>query len=438
MEKDIHAYVQSCSLCAMTKTPRSLPAGKLQPLPIPHRPWSHLSIDYITDLPPSQGFTTILVIIDRFSKACKLIPFSSIPTAFLTAEALFTHVFRNFGIPEDIVSDRGPQFTSQVWKAFMDKLGVSVSLTSGHRPQANGQVERLNQEIGRLLRHYCHDQQNEWSRFLPWAEYAQNSLHNASTGLTPFQCFLGFQPPLFPWNAERTEAPAVNDWFEQSERAWEQTHTRLGLAVRCQKEQADRHRGDTLTFIPGDRVWLSTKDLKLRLPCKKLSPRFVGPFKILRRINQVTYRLELPRQYKISPSFHVSLLRPVIPGPLDDASPRATPPSPLDFDGVQAYRVNTILDSRRRRGLIQYLVDWEGYGPEERCWVPAADILDPSLTTDFHRRRPDRPGPRPRGRPPRRVLGAPGVARREGGGGWGGSVTPTCCSSIQRSASPDY
>ncbi|KAL6479465.1 hypothetical protein MHYP_G00128980 [Metynnis hypsauchen] len=113
MEKDIHTYVQSCFLSAQTKAPRSLPAGKLDPLPIFHRPWPHLSINYLTDLPSSQGFTTILVIIDRFSKACKLIPFSSIPTAFLTAEALFTHVFRNFGVPEDIVLDKGPQFTSQ-------------------------------------------------------------------------------------------------------------------------------------------------------------------------------------------------------------------------------------------------------------------------------------------------------------------------------------
>uniref|UniRef100_A0A3B1KK37 Gypsy retrotransposon integrase-like protein 1 n=1 Tax=Astyanax mexicanus TaxID=7994 RepID=A0A3B1KK37_ASTMX len=419
MEPEIHAFIQSCSLCARIKSPRSLPAGKLEPLPIPLRPWSHLSIDFLTDLPPSQTFTTILVVIDRFSKACKLVPFTTIPTAFQTAEALFTHVFRNFGIPEDIVSDRGPQFTSSVWKAFMDKLGITVSLTSGHHPEANGQVERLNQEIGRLLRHYCHDQQGEWSHFLPWAEYSQNSLRSSSTGLTPFQCVLGYQPPLFPWNAERTDAPAVDDWFTHSERAWEQTHARLGLAVRRQKAQADRHRGETPLFNPGDRVWLSTRDLKLRLPCCKLSPQFVGPFRILQRINNVTYKLLLPRNYRVSPSFHVSLLRPVIPGPLDDASPLSSPPPALDIDGSPAYKVNTIVDSRRRRGHIQYLVDWEGYGPEERSWVSTSDILDPSLITDFHSRRPERPAPRPRGRPPGRTLGAPGVARREKG-----SVTP--------------
>ncbi len=98
--------------------------------------------------------------------------------------------------PEDIVSDRGPQFTSRVWSAFCQKLNINVSLTSGYHPQSNGQVERLNQELTRFLRSYCHRNQADWSRFLLWAEYAQNSLCKPATGLTPFKCVLGFQPSL--------------------------------------------------------------------------------------------------------------------------------------------------------------------------------------------------------------------------------------------------
>ncbi len=130
---------------------------KIGPLLIPRRPWSHVRVDFVTDLPNSEGFTCILITVDWFSKACRLIPLKGLPTALERAEALFHHVFRNYGIPEDIVSDRGPQFISHVWKAFLKLLGISVSLSSRYHPQTNGQTERKIQEIGRYLRAYCHD-----------------------------------------------------------------------------------------------------------------------------------------------------------------------------------------------------------------------------------------------------------------------------------------
>ncbi len=131
MARDVTRYVKGCSICAISSTPRRLPEGKLVPLPIPHRLWSHLGVDFATDLPPSNGFTTILIVVDRFSKSCKLTPLRGLPSALETAESLFQHIFRNFGLPEDIVSDRGPQFISRVWRGFLRLLGVSLTLSSG-------------------------------------------------------------------------------------------------------------------------------------------------------------------------------------------------------------------------------------------------------------------------------------------------------------------
>ncbi|KAL0177176.1 hypothetical protein M9458_026070, partial [Cirrhinus mrigala] len=330
---------KDCTICNTSKSAH--PAGLLQPLPIPRRPWSHIAIDF--GIPPSS-------VIDRFSKACRFIPLPKLPSALETAEALCNQVFRFYGLPEDILSDCGPQFTSRVWASFCKLLNINVSLTSGYHPESNGQAERLNQELTRFLRSYCQWNQSDWSRYLLWAEYAQNSLHKPSTNLTPFQCILGFQPPLFPWSGKPSELPAVDSWLQQSEETWDQAHVHLQRAVRRTREQADRHRRPNPAYHPGQWVWLSTRDLRLWLPRKKLSPRYVGPFKILREITPVSFKLALPHNYRISPTFHVSWLKPAGGSrgveDQEEAGDQSTPP--LIVDGEEAYQVHEILDSPRR------------------------------------------------------------------------------------------
>lgn len=156
MTQEISRYVKNCSVCAIINIPRRLPEGKLLPLPIPQRPWSHMEIEFMTDLPSSNYNTCVFV--DQFSKACKLIPLKGLPTALEAAELLFQHVFRHFGLPEDMVSDRHPQLIYRVWQAFFRLLGVFVSLLSGYHTQTSGQTERKIQEIRRYLQSYCHQQ----------------------------------------------------------------------------------------------------------------------------------------------------------------------------------------------------------------------------------------------------------------------------------------
>lgn len=115
----------NCNLCNTSKSSHQRPAGLQQLLHPQISP--NLTINH----------TVILTVVDRFSKACRLIPMPKLPNAFKTGEALCNCIFRFYGLPEDIVSDRGPQFTSNIWSAFFKQLNVNISLTSGYHPQSN-------------------------------------------------------------------------------------------------------------------------------------------------------------------------------------------------------------------------------------------------------------------------------------------------------------
>ncbi len=92
MAREVRRFVQGCEECAISKSPRHLPAGKLLSLPVPNGPWSHLGVDFVTDLPASKGNMCILVVVDRFSKSCCLIPLKNLPTAMETAEQMFSGI----------------------------------------------------------------------------------------------------------------------------------------------------------------------------------------------------------------------------------------------------------------------------------------------------------------------------------------------------------
>ena len=150
--KFVKEYVLTCDICSRSKTPRHRPYGLLQPLPIPEQPGSSISMDFITDLPVSQSFDSIFVVVDRLTKMAHFVPCLKAISGEETAKLFLDNIYRYHGLPNDIVSDRGPQFISKFWKSLFQLLKVQINLSSGYHPQTNGQTERVNQVLEQYLR----------------------------------------------------------------------------------------------------------------------------------------------------------------------------------------------------------------------------------------------------------------------------------------------
>ncbi|KAI2664272.1 Transposon Tf2-9 polyprotein [Labeo rohita] len=354
--RDVRRYVASCPVCAQSKSSNSPPAGLLRPLPIPSRPWSHIALDFVSGLPSSAGNTVILTVIDRFSKAAHFIPLPKLPSAKGTA----------------------------LTREFCRQIGATVSLSSGFHPQTNGQAERVNQILGRLLRTLAAHNPASWCENLRWAEYAYNSLPSSATGLSPFHACLGYQPPVFSSQEVEASVPSVQALISRCRRTWRKVRQALCQTRKRTRRAANRHRSRAPRYVCGQRVWLSTRNLPLQPPSRKLAPKFIGPFSVVKVLNPVAVRLRLPNCLRrVHPVFHVSCIKPVIRPPS-----RPSPPSPpVIVKNPSVFKVKKLLAVRPRGRGFQYLVDWEGYGPEERSWIPARDILDRSLIDDFLRSR---------------------------------------------------
>ncbi len=137
-----------------------------------------------------------------------------------TATIVLHHVFLIHGLPVDVVSDRGPQFVFKFWTEFCQQLGATASLSSGYHLQTNGQAERANQDLERVLRCVASAEPSSRSSRLTMVEYAHNSLPVSTTGLSPFQCCLGYQPPLFPSQESDAIVPSVHAFIQRCLRTW--------------------------------------------------------------------------------------------------------------------------------------------------------------------------------------------------------------------------
>ena len=391
LRKFVKRYVSSCDTCQRSKTSRHKPYGLLQPLPVPELPWSSISMDFIVQLPESKGHTAILVVVDRFTKMAHFIPTTDDVDAEGTVALFLSRIVPAHGLPDDIISDRGSVFTARFTQAFMKELGVTQNLSTAFHPQTDGQTERTNATLEQYLRCYINYQQDNWSDLLPMAEFCYNNTIHASTNQTPFFALHGYHPRF---SLQVPRVAASNPTAQARLQALKETQEDLQFHIKSAQESQERYYNQHVqaqpAFTPGDEVWLLRSNIKTARPSDKLDAKKLGPFKIVEAVNSRAFRLQLPASMsRVHPVFHVSLLEHYIANTLPGRT--IPPPPPIEIDGEMEYEVEAVVDSRKFRNKLQYLVQWVGY--QESSWEPAENLECPEIVAQFHARYPNKPGP---------------------------------------------
>jgi transposase InsO family protein len=385
-------YVRNCQVCARAKAPRHAPYGYLKSLEVPQRRWQSISMDFITGLPVSEGYDSILVVVDRLSKMAHFLPVHTSMTALDLAKVLIRHVWKLHGSPEDIISDRGSLFTSSFWKTLCEQLRIKRSPSTAFHPETDGQTERVNAILEQYLRAYCNYSQDNWADLLATAEFMYNNTESETTKMTPFFANYGYHPtPTVPVPTRGSEEQGpVQDFSERLRELEENLQSEMKYSQMVQSEQANHRRLATPRLEVRSQVWLLRKNIRTTRPSAKLDYKRLGPFTIKKRLSSHAYELVLPDTMKVHPVFHVSLLAPIATDPIPGQL--AKPAPPVIVDGQEEHEVEEILDSRRSRNRIHYLVKWTGY--HDPTWEPLQNVTHcHELLQTFHNRYPRKPRP---------------------------------------------
>ncbi|GJZ63037.1 putative reverse transcriptase domain-containing protein [Tanacetum coccineum] len=259
---------------------------------IPVWKWERITMDFMSGMPRTpSGYDTIWVIIDRLSKSAHFLPMKKTDSMEKLTRLYLKEIVCRHGVPVSIILDQDSHFTSNFWRSLQKALGTNLDMSTAYRPQIDGQSERTIQTLEDMLRACVIDFGNNWDRHLPLIEFSYNNSYHSGVG-----------------DSQLTGPELIHDTTKKIV----QVKNRL-LTVRSrQKSYADK-RLKPLEFEVGDMVLLKVSPWKGAVHFgkrRKLSPRYIGPFKIIARVGHVAYTLEFPEELKgIYSTFHVSNLK---------------------------------------------------------------------------------------------------------------------------------
>ncbi|GJF00793.1 hypothetical protein PsYK624_170940 [Phanerochaete sordida] len=330
-------------------------------------------MDLIVGLPMSEGFNAIWVVVDRLTKYVLFVPTTSGLLAEGFAELFVKNVACKFGIPEYIITDRDPRWTSEFWRHVARYLRIEMWFSSSHHPQHDGQTEVANKQLEVMLRSYVSQDRTQWAAWLHLLQHAHNSLTAGSTGYSPYFLLFGFQPRdgLVGWRhrediARAPLSDAVKAFVDDLEAHRENARLTLAKAQDSQARAYNRGRR-TLVFRPGDLVLINPHSIEWKESKGegvKLGPKFIGPFPVQERVGENTYRLDLPDTFGGSCVLNIQHLSAYQASPAEWGERASLDTSRKGEEPTEEFQVEKIVGHRfnRKSGATQFLV---------RPWIPA-------------------------------------------------------------------
>nr|GEY93011.1 putative reverse transcriptase domain-containing protein [Tanacetum cinerariifolium] len=273
-----------------------------------------ITMDFIIGLARTpSGYDSTWVIVDQLTKPAHFLPVKTMKSMEKLTQLYLKEVVCRHGVPISIISDRDNKFTSRFWRSLQEALGTQLDMSTAYHPKMDGRSERTIQTLEDMLRACVIDFGGSWNRHFPLVEFSYNNSYHASIKAAPFEALYGrkCRSPIC-WSEVRDSQLTSPELIRETNEKIVQIKNRLLTARSRQKSYADiRHR--PLEFNVGDKVMFKVSPWKGVIHFKKhgkLSPRFIGPFKILERIGLVAYKLELLRELqRIHNTFHVSNLK---------------------------------------------------------------------------------------------------------------------------------
>ena len=236
------------------------------------------------------------------------------------ADLFLQWVFRLHDLPETITSDRGTQFASHFWGRLCEWLQIGRRMSTVFHPETDGQTECFNSVMEQYLRSYVNYLQDDWSSWLPLAEFAANNQASEATHGSPFFALHGYHPrettDLQPAGEPTQGDPAALAAVTALQEIHDHLRAEMGRAQAIQAEGGHRRRCPAPVFRPGVWVWLDARNIAIRRPSKKLDHRRLGPYEVIETVGPNAARLRLPETVRLHPVFHVSLLQRAANDPL--------------------------------------------------------------------------------------------------------------------------